>query len=164
MEKRGQAALEYLMTYGWALIVIAIVVGVLVFIVSSPAGPNCSSSDPAKILMRSQALSSSNDATSANKILLQNITGGDITITGVSGDGGTTGFEVAGSTTVNTVGIAGTGMSISVTAGNNIDLSSVEYQTANEDILTNATFTMTYSDAFDLSRTVTITCNGSLPA
>ena len=31
---RAQSALEYLMTYGWALIVIAVVVGVLVYIMS----------------------------------------------------------------------------------------------------------------------------------
>jgi len=31
MKNNGQAALEYLMAYGWALIVIAIVVGVLIW-------------------------------------------------------------------------------------------------------------------------------------
>ena len=35
MNNKGQSALEYLMTYGWALIVIAIVVGVLIVISSS---------------------------------------------------------------------------------------------------------------------------------
>ena len=34
MNKKGQAALEYLMTYGWALIIIAIVMGVLIFVVT----------------------------------------------------------------------------------------------------------------------------------
>ena len=38
MDKRGQSALEYLMTYGWALIVIAIVIGVLIYVTSSSAG------------------------------------------------------------------------------------------------------------------------------
>lgn len=33
MNSRGQSALEYLMTYGWALIVIAIVVGFLIMLV-----------------------------------------------------------------------------------------------------------------------------------
>lgn len=38
--KRGQAAMEYLMTYGWALLVIAIVISILVLInpFSSPQG------------------------------------------------------------------------------------------------------------------------------
>jgi len=163
MNRKGQAALEYLMTYGWALIVIAIVVGVLVFIVSSPAGPNCSSSDPAKILLRSQSLSQGNDGLPANAILLQNITGGDITITGASGDAGDTGFTAAGAS-LNAIGIAGTGMSVDVTAGNNMNLTRVDYTTTGETILTNATYTLTYTDAFDLARTVTITCNGTLPA
>jgi len=33
-EKRGQSALEYLMTYGWALIVIVIVIAALVFLIN----------------------------------------------------------------------------------------------------------------------------------
>ncbi|MDO8427988.1 MAG: hypothetical protein Q7S92_02130 [Candidatus Diapherotrites archaeon] len=42
MNNKGQSALEYLMTYGWALIVIAIVVGVLIVISSSStAGVVC---------------------------------------------------------------------------------------------------------------------------
>ena len=36
MNSQGQAAFEYLMTYGWALIVIAIVVGFLIFTVNNP--------------------------------------------------------------------------------------------------------------------------------
>lgn len=38
MNTRGQSALEYLMTYGWALIVIAIVIGVLIFVTSGSTG------------------------------------------------------------------------------------------------------------------------------
>ena len=38
MDSKGQEALEYILTYGWALIVIVIVVGVLIFIVSTPSG------------------------------------------------------------------------------------------------------------------------------
>jgi len=33
-DKRGQSALEYLMTYGWALIVIVIVIAALVFLIN----------------------------------------------------------------------------------------------------------------------------------
>jgi uncharacterized protein (UPF0333 family) len=44
VNKKGQAALEYLMSYGWALIVIAIVVGVLIVISGqSTAGIVCKS-------------------------------------------------------------------------------------------------------------------------
>ena len=47
MFSRGQAALEYLMTYGWALIVVALAVGILVFIAAPPGDDfRCNSSDP----------------------------------------------------------------------------------------------------------------------
>ena len=47
MFSRGQAALEYLMTYGWALIVVALAVGILVFIAQPPGSTfRCNSSDP----------------------------------------------------------------------------------------------------------------------
>ncbi len=38
MNNKGQSALEYLMTYGWALIVIAIVIGILIYIMAGATG------------------------------------------------------------------------------------------------------------------------------
>jgi hypothetical protein len=68
--------LEYLMTYGWALILIATVVGVLVFVVSSPAeNVVFTVSEPTKFTLKGQALSGSN-----LEVKLQNITGGPITL------------------------------------------------------------------------------------
>ena len=51
MNSKAQAGLEYLMTYGWALIMIATVIGVLVFLVGTPTetGFDCKSSDSLKI-------------------------------------------------------------------------------------------------------------------
>ncbi len=43
MNSKGQEVLEYLVTYGWAMIVIAIVVGVLVVLVADPGEPDLSS-------------------------------------------------------------------------------------------------------------------------
>jgi len=102
MNERAQSGLEYLMTYGWALILIATVIGVLVFIVSSPAEEfRCSISDPTKIMLKAynvpesayRPLPSGDDhwcsgsscgaPTGTNKILMQNLTGGAITITSV---------------------------------------------------------------------------------
>lgn len=42
-EKKAQSALEYLMTYGWALVVIVIVIAALVFLInpSNVSGPSC---------------------------------------------------------------------------------------------------------------------------
>lgn len=77
MVNRAQAGLEYLMTYGWALIIIATVIGVLVFIIGSPSSSvQFSSSDPAKILLKSGAMQDT-----VMQAKLQNITGGKITIT-----------------------------------------------------------------------------------
>ena len=74
MNSRGQAALEYLMTYGWALIVIAIVVGVLVFIVATPTGAvACSSSQPGKLNVISNNI---DPDTGLGSIVVTNLTGG----------------------------------------------------------------------------------------
>ena len=44
-DKKGQSALEYLMTYGWALVVIVIVIAALVILVGTPGGADtCSGS------------------------------------------------------------------------------------------------------------------------
>jgi len=37
MKKRGQAAMEFLMTYGWAILAAIIVVGVLWYLIGNPA-------------------------------------------------------------------------------------------------------------------------------
>jgi len=37
MKKKGQAAMEFLMTYGWAILAAVIVVGVLWYIIGNPA-------------------------------------------------------------------------------------------------------------------------------
>lgn len=44
LSKKGQSALEYLMTYGWALVVIVVIVAALVLLVGNPgqAGDTCS--------------------------------------------------------------------------------------------------------------------------
>ena len=83
LKKRAQAGLEYLMTYGWALILIATVVGVLVFIVSGPtSNATFSSSNPTKFPVKG-----GNIANNTLELLLQNITGGAITITGIDYEG-----------------------------------------------------------------------------
>ena len=79
MNGKGQGALEFLMTYGWALVLIITVVAVLVFIVSSPSSVAFSSSDPTKILMKGGSVLGS-DA----EVKMQNITGGPIDVTAVA--------------------------------------------------------------------------------
>ena len=151
MNKRGQAALEYLMTYGWALIVIAIVVGVLVFIVSSPAGNIvCNSSDPAKIIVKAAQVPSTMKTTDFNKatIQLQNLTGGNITVTTCTNGGGFKTGETMGALACNSL-ISGEVMTLLPDAG-----AIGTYQTS--------TVTIAYTDYATLARTATITCSGPL--
>ncbi len=76
----AQAALDYLMTYGWAFILIASVVAVLVFVVSTPISKvNFYSSDPTKIMLKGGSVSGSDV-----DIILQNIAEGKIYVTKIT--------------------------------------------------------------------------------
>ncbi|MCX6799010.1 MAG: hypothetical protein NTW59_02855 [Candidatus Diapherotrites archaeon] len=165
MNKRGQAALEYLMTYGWALIVIAIVVGVLIFIVSSPAGGVvCSSSDPAKILFKSSNILAgaalTTPASTTAVINIQNATGGAIGTVHVSAATGN--FSATGEIiSTSTTGTADTDITTVVSGGNMYIMP--EYSA---DIASAATilgsYTFTYNDQFGYAKSAVITCQGKV--
>jgi len=79
MSQKAQAGLEYLMTYGWALVIIASVVGVLVFIINpTSTTASFSSSDPTKIMLKGSSITENTAS-----LVLQNITGGAIKINSV---------------------------------------------------------------------------------
>jgi len=159
MNTKGQAALEYLMTYGWALIVIAIVVGVLIFIVSSPtSGVTCNSSDPAKILFKSSNILGT---AATSEIQLQNATGGNITITAVSADGtqfGTTGATINGTTA------APSGMTLAISSGQTMKVVPGTYGAGAgpAKTLSGARFGIQYTDQFNYTKDVNVTCNGKI--
>jgi len=91
MNCKAQAGLEYLMTYGWALVLVATAIGVLVFITAGPSSEvTFSSSDPTKILFKGGSL----DAFGNVEAVAQNITGGKIKITA---------FNTGGDFTVSTL-------------------------------------------------------------
>lgn len=152
MNSRGQAALEYLMTYGWALIVIAIVVGVLVFIVSSPAGNIvCNSNDPAKMMIKASQISStgvSGSGISLGSIIVTNLTGGNITITTCTGSEG---FAAA---------VGGCVASQEVTSGTQITMAPTPAAVAGT--YATSVVDVVYTDYSSLTRTATITCSGPL--
>ena len=80
MQKRAQVALEYMVTYSWALILVITVVAVLVFVVMGPAPPEqIVSKEPNKLLMKASAITDG-----VAEIKIQNITGGRIKITDIS--------------------------------------------------------------------------------
>jgi len=78
MGKRAQAGLEYLLTYGWALVLIATAVSILVFLLGSTSTTVFSSDSPDKMLLRGGAMEGSTAVA-----VVQNVTGGGITVTGI---------------------------------------------------------------------------------
>ena len=140
MNSRAQAGLEYLMTYGWALIIIATVVGVLVFVVGTPVQETkFSSSQSNKILLKS----STADSTTATAVL-QNITGGQIEITGIEETGFTAGTCTIDSSETGTIG-AGESMFLECEHTGN----------------PTGTVTITYNNFAGLEQTATITGSSS---
>ena len=81
MDSRAQSGLEYLMTYGWALIIILTIVGVLVLITGSPvSSANFSSSDSINLPIKAGSINESDVV----ELISQNMTGGEISVTGVT--------------------------------------------------------------------------------
>ena len=147
MNSRAQSSLEYLMTYGWALVLIATVVAVLVFIISSPAGDVVfSSSDPGKIMLNAGAVSGS-DA----EIMLQNTTGGSLQVT----DSTASGAFFGAICTLNDLPLPTGSSSTEVAAGGEMDISCSGMAAGT------GTLTMQYTDYAGLQRQVVITMGGS---
>ncbi len=99
MNFRAQAGLEYLVTYGWALLLVTTLVGIMAFVFLPPSSDQIfSSSDPTKLLL----LGGEVDGLES-EIKLRNVTGGPITIKSIEGSGAFTaclnsslGFVTAG--------------------------------------------------------------------
>jgi len=99
MDRRAQAGLEYLMTYGWAIVLVVAVIGVLVLVVGEPlAEPAFSSSDPTKLMIKATGVENG-----VATIKLQNITGGQIRVETVSNPSGFYDCEVVNVSADNTV-------------------------------------------------------------
>ena len=80
---KAQSSLEYLLTYGWALILVSSLITVLVFAVGSPDKlVSFNSSDPRSLMVRSGYI---RDGYAVMK--LQNVTGGEIKINSISAMG-----------------------------------------------------------------------------
>ncbi len=148
MNSRGQAALEYLMTYGWALIVIAIVVGVLVFIVATPTGAvACSSNQPGKLNVVSNNIS---PTTGQGSVVVTNLTAGTMTSletypTGVfAGDANAT-YTMDGAAIGTTLSVGDHTLAVTST-------------TTNPAVTNTGSYVFTYNDPAGLQQTATITC------
>lgn len=145
MNSKAQSGLEYLMTYGWALVLLTAVIGILIFIVGSP-GQNAtfSSSDPTKILISAGAIQGI-----TTTVVLKNITGGSIVITNISPTG----------TNYSTCTINESSPDISIAAGGTMDL---ECPLSGED--PTGAVGITYEDFADIERSVIIRINGGTGA
>ena len=97
MKKRGQAAMEFLMTYGWAILAAIIVVGVLWYIIGSPgnlAGDKFQISQP--LIANAMALTTA--GTSNLQLEVRNGAGSSITVTDVLFDSGSGCDDLTGQT------------------------------------------------------------------
>jgi len=82
MRKKGQAAMEFLMTYGWAIIAAVIVVGVLWYMIGNPAnlaGNNFQISAP--LAANAESISASNIQLEVRNGLAETMT---ITLTNIT--------------------------------------------------------------------------------
>jgi len=88
---KGQTAIEYLMTYGWAILIILIVAGVLayygIFAPSGFLGPSAKGFTQVSVL---QPWDLSSDTAGTLKFQVENRVGQDITITNVKANSGPT--------------------------------------------------------------------------
>lgn len=153
MNTKGQAALEYLMTYGWALVIIVVVAGLLFFLMSSPTGGvTCNSSDPAKFPVSRYNIAS---GAGPQDIVIQNGSGGTITFTAATDDG-----SLANATYVPAAGTS------SVYGGASITISNVCGAGTAPCVAGTAytgSSTLTYTDQFGYAgKTVTIRCQGTI--
>ena len=148
MNSKAQAGLEYLMTYGWALIIIATVIGVLVLVASTPSQEmTFSSSDPGKIMVKGSSVTGDQA-----EVLLQNITGGNMTVTGVALGGGFSGCKLNDEEFISDAAI---NPPINIPAGGNLYFTEITYNGISE-----GTIEINYNDFAGLSQSVTVTGHG----
>ena len=140
--KRGQSALEYLMTYGWALIVIVIVIAALVFLIqpSQVGGNTCSTTSG--ILITNHLVADGNITLALSNQTASSISDLRIVVSGTA-DGDT------GEETPLRLGTVQENKSLVLTP---------EIETGQPYTLT---VVFSYTDRDSFARTVTSTCNGT---
>jgi hypothetical protein len=144
INQRGQSALEYLMTYGWALVVIVVVVAALVLLVGNPtaASDRCNSPSAGFSIENAEL------GTDGWNIVLVNLTGKTVdTLDLTTLSAPTTGVTEPTYTQVTNIA-PGTRTTVTAPAVGIYPQGS--YQT---------TLTITYDDGLD--HTLSVTCNGT---
>lgn len=152
LNQRGQSALEYLMTYGWALIVIAIVIAVLIFVTSgATGGATCQSSSQALVVKESSI-----SAASGVGLTLMNATGGQIV--GVTASASASPTTTTFGDTPGLVQVGGVDANV-VPKNSNFTVTGL---TAAAGTLNNVPVRIDYNTAGGLPATAIITCNGTI--
>lgn len=143
-EKRGQSALEYLMTYGWALVVIVIVIAALVFLIQpSQVGGNTCSTTSGILITNHQVNPNDNNMT----LILSNQTATTLSDLNI---------VVSGTAGGNPVNATHNVLQLGTTSQTEIvDLTAVGSGTYSLQV------TFQYNDRDGLERSVTSTCNGT---
>ncbi|MFH1587222.1 MAG: hypothetical protein ABID38_05160 [Candidatus Diapherotrites archaeon] len=149
MDSKAQSALEYLMTYGWALIVIIIVVAALFAfgIFNPPAAARCAGLD--KLLYKDHAVSAAGDTIT---IAFGNGAGSTIDVTGVAYGG-----DFAGGADASTITNIGSGGNFSVNNSDALDTAFTAAVTGTY----NGTITITYTTDSGIIHIETTTCSGT---
>ncbi len=142
------------MTYGWALILIAAVIGVLVFAFSTPPEIFFTSSQPNKIMVKGGSISPEGDV----EVKLQNITGGEIRVVYATLDQG---FEECppeeGGATLNQDKIIELAEenAVIVPPGGSLDFACIIYKGGGQ-----GTITIGYKGQFNLEREIVVNVKG----
>jgi len=145
-KKKGQSAMEYLMTYGWALLVVMIVLGVLFYLgVFTPKTTSACTFDPGTTYVGSKA----------SGTLLQLVLGnGPYNLDTVTGNITMTGGTIAG------IGDETCGPAIGTVIGTNTKYcinATIAARTAGN--VVTATVAIPYTDTAGLTHSMTGTCN-----
>ena len=140
MENKAQAGLEYLMTYGWALVLVATVVGSLVLLFGNTADEGFKVSDPTSFLLKGSTVIGDQMT-----VKLQNTTGGEIRITDLLTSGYT------GCTINSHDDVEG----ITISPGGEIEILCTRTSEGEK------TISIEYEDQLGLEDTVTVTGSGS---
>lgn len=143
--KRGQSALEYLMTYGWALVVIVIAVAALVVLInpSTIQGNQCDAKFGPFTVSQSQV------TTTTTQLVLVNQTGQGVTFTNASMDGTSAGAATYADT--NAIMTGSTTMTPNETGT----------LTLTHDPLGNGSYSVEYTLTYDAGQLDDVTATGS---
>ena len=140
---RAQISLEYLLTYSWALVLVASIIGVVVLLFGNPTDTAVfNSSQPTEFPLVGGNIDSANNVS----VVIKNASGGTMTVTQIALDGAYFQESAPGS-----VGISGKSLPANISPNEEFRFIGIKY--------TNGvgTITVTYKDKTEFSRELTIT-------